>query len=76
MYPPVTDERDALEMPTTDFVSTWSMRNYSRNAGLKNGGNIWRYVYAHAFSFIKAWGHLTFCADMFVMGRYFHFYFK
>ena len=60
MYPPVTDERDALEMPATDFVSTWSMRNYSRNAGLKNGGNIWRYVYAHAFSFIKAWGHLTF----------------
>ena len=56
MYPPVTtsDERDALEMPATDFVSTWSMRNYSRNAGLKNGGNIWRYVYAHAFSFIKA----------------------
>ena len=75
MYPPVTDERDALEMPATDFVSTWSMRNYSRNAGLKNGGNIWRYVYAHAFSFIKAWGHLT-CANMFVMGRYFHFYFK
>jgi hypothetical protein len=78
MYPPLTtpDERDALEMPATDFVSTWSMRNYSRNAGLKNGGNIWRNVYAHAFSFITAWGHLTFCADMFVMGRYLHFYFK
>jgi carboxylesterase type B len=63
MYPPVatSDERDALEMPANDFVSTWSMRNYSRNAGLKNGGNIWRYVYAHVFSFIKAGGHLTFC---------------
>ena len=63
-YPPVTisDERDALEIPATDFIFTCSIRNYSRNAGLKNGGNIWRYVYAHAFSFIKAWGHLAFCA--------------
>ena len=64
LYPPVTisDERDALEIIATDFIFTCSMRNYSRNAGLKNGGNIWRYAYAHAFSFINAWGHLTFCA--------------
>ena len=44
LYPPVTisDERDSLEIIATDFIFTCSMRNFSRNPGLKNGGNIWR----------------------------------
>ncbi|KAK3091492.1 hypothetical protein FSP39_020232 [Pinctada imbricata] len=65
LYPASTDadERDQLQVPATDFVFTCCTRNYTRNAGDRNGGKVWYYIYAHAFSFVEAWANLTFCRN-------------
>lgn len=64
MYPPnhPLDEREDLQLASTDFIFTCACRNYTREVMLKYGVDTWVYVFDHFFSF-KGWGRFTECDD-------------
>lgn len=62
-YPPwndTRDERDTMVKMSTDLVFACPTRNATRLIRSHGVGDVWMYVWDHAFSF-PAWGHVTEC---------------
>ncbi|XP_052063056.1 cAMP-regulated D2 protein-like [Mytilus californianus] len=62
MYPPNNpeDERDDLQIASTDFIFTCPTRNFTRSVKTKTSIDAWVYIFDHFFSF-NGWGKFTEC---------------
>ncbi|XP_059164843.1 cAMP-regulated D2 protein-like isoform X3 [Physella acuta] len=61
-YPPTSleDQREVLVNISTDLVFGCPTRNLSRTLLDQGSGDVWLYLWDHAFSF-PGWGQVTFC---------------